>query len=76
MALSACEAVTIDGTNDAVPGGVPMWEAVDGPQGQIFTHSTFASSGVGRWPVLGEQVGVGQSSSGPRMLTKLTISPG
>lgn len=36
--------VTIDGTNDSVPNGVPTWEAVDGPQGQILTHSTLSTS--------------------------------
>jgi len=36
--------VTIDGVNDSIPTAPPTWEAVDGPQGQIRTHSTTSSS--------------------------------
>jgi hypothetical protein len=36
--------VAIDGLSDAVPATVPSWEAVDGPQGRVYTKSVFTSS--------------------------------
>jgi hypothetical protein len=36
--------VTIDGIADAVPTATPSWEAVDGPQGRVYTKSVFTSS--------------------------------
>jgi len=36
--------VTIDGASDAVGSAVPSWEAVDGPQGTVYTRNTFTSS--------------------------------
>lgn len=38
-------AVTIDGVDDSVPTDFPTWEAVDGPQGQVFT-ATFVDTDV------------------------------
>lgn len=35
--------VVIDGNADTVSTAVPAWEAVNGPQGQVFTRSTFAT---------------------------------
>lgn len=39
--------VTIDGAPDDVPGGFPAWEAVSGPQGQVFTASSVATDAAG-----------------------------
>lgn len=36
--------VAIDGVNDAISTALPTWEAVDGPQGRIYTRNTFRSS--------------------------------
>lgn len=36
--------VKIDGVNDSVPSGLPRWEAVDGPQGRVYTRNAFTSS--------------------------------
>ena len=30
--------VTVDGTNDSIPAGLPTWEAYDGAQGNVMTH--------------------------------------
>jgi len=38
------DGVTIDGVADPVGKALPSWEAVDGPQGRIFTHNAFTSS--------------------------------
>lgn len=39
--------VAVDGAQDAVPGGFPAWEAVDGPQGQVFTASSVQTDAPG-----------------------------
>jgi hypothetical protein len=36
--------VTIDGTDDVVPSTLPAWEAVDGPQGRVYSVGTVSSS--------------------------------
>ena len=36
--------VTIDGLADTVSTALPAWEAVDGPQGRIYSRNTFTSS--------------------------------
>lgn len=36
--------VAIDGVNDAISTTLPRWEAVDGPQGRIYTRNVFSSS--------------------------------
>ncbi|MGN6692816.1 MAG: hypothetical protein ACTHN0_01450 [Aquihabitans sp.] len=36
--------VAIDGLNDSVSATLPTWEAVDGPQGRIYTRNTFRTS--------------------------------
>ena len=36
--------VAIDGVTDAVSTALPKWEAVDGPQGRIYTRNVFRSS--------------------------------
>ncbi|HWJ62819.1 MAG TPA: hypothetical protein VNS19_12700 [Acidimicrobiales bacterium] len=39
--------VRIDGVADVVGTKLPRWEAVDGPQGRIYTRSTFTTSQSG-----------------------------
>lgn len=36
--------VPIDGVNDSISTALPTWEAVDGPQGRIYTRNTFRTS--------------------------------
>ncbi|MCB0970038.1 MAG: hypothetical protein KDA97_00760, partial [Acidimicrobiales bacterium] len=38
--------VAIDGSDDQVPGAAPRWEAVDGPQGRVYT-ATRIDTGIG-----------------------------
>ena len=35
--------VTIDGNPDTISTAVPTWEAVNGPQGQVFTRNAFST---------------------------------
>ncbi len=39
--------VTINGLADTVSATLPAWEAVDGPQGQVYLRTTFTSSDAG-----------------------------
>lgn len=36
--------VAIDGKDDPVSAALPTWEALDGPQGRVYTRTTFTSS--------------------------------
>ncbi|CAN5451997.1 hypothetical protein BH10ACT1_BH10ACT1_30520 [soil metagenome] len=39
--------VKVDGVADVVSTDLPTWESVDGPQGQLFSRSTFTSTVAG-----------------------------
>lgn len=49
--------VTIDGNADAVASATPTWEAVDGPQGQVFTRLEYTTdiSGLNVGPFYRDQ---------------------
>jgi hypothetical protein len=39
--------VTVDGVDDPVPAAVPTWEAVNGPQGRVYTHTSVDTTAGG-----------------------------